>query len=382
MIISNVYIFGKNGMQDIHIEKERIVAANNPAAGMKEGLISFSGAMAFPGIINSHDHLDFNLFPQLGNRKYLNYKEWGEDIYEKNKDTINAVLHIPLQLRKKWGLYKNLLNGVTTVVDHGKKTALEDGLISVFQHCHSLHSLHYEKWWKWKLNNPFIRKLPFVIHVGEGTDDAAGKEIEKLVNCNLLKKELIAVHGVAMSARQAGAFKALVWCPASNYFLLDETADLAMLKNKVPVIFGTDSTLSAVWNFWDHLRLARKNQGLTETELYESVNSRAASVWKLKECGSLEEGKLADIVVAKVKDHSLDSFYSIDPGDILMVMHHGEIILFDGSLQEQLVNINLAGFSRIMLGDNCKYVKGDLPLLMHKIWQFYPEARFPVSIPL
>ena len=35
--------------------------------------LHFDGAIIFPGLINSHDHLDFNLFPQLGNRAYKNY---------------------------------------------------------------------------------------------------------------------------------------------------------------------------------------------------------------------------------------------------------------------------------------------------------------------
>ena len=44
----------------------------------------------FPGLINSHDHLDFNLFPQTGNRIYNNYTEWGRDIHEQNKEAISA----------------------------------------------------------------------------------------------------------------------------------------------------------------------------------------------------------------------------------------------------------------------------------------------------
>ena len=54
--------------------------------------------LLFPGLINSHDHLDFNLFPQTGNRIYNNYTEWGKDIQYQNKETINAVLKIPQQI--------------------------------------------------------------------------------------------------------------------------------------------------------------------------------------------------------------------------------------------------------------------------------------------
>jgi len=61
-------------------------------------------AIVFPGLINSHDHLDFNLFPALGDRKYQNYTEWGKYIHQAYKDQINAVLKVPVALREQWGI--------------------------------------------------------------------------------------------------------------------------------------------------------------------------------------------------------------------------------------------------------------------------------------
>src|ERR1700712_5195850 len=82
--------------------------------------IHFSEAMAIPGFINSHDHLDFNCFPLLGNKKYEDYTEWGRHIHEHFKEEIKAILKVPEILRTEWGIYKNLLAGVTTVINHGK----------------------------------------------------------------------------------------------------------------------------------------------------------------------------------------------------------------------------------------------------------------------
>src|ERR1700694_6294791 len=129
----------------------------------------FDNAIAFPGLINSHDHLDFNLFPRLRNRVYNNYAEWGNDIQANNKNTINEILKIPQRIRVQWGLYKNLLNGITTVVNHGEKLRMGNSLLTVFENCHSLHSIRFEKNWKYKLNRPGGRNWPYVIHVGEGT---------------------------------------------------------------------------------------------------------------------------------------------------------------------------------------------------------------------
>ncbi|HVW16604.1 MAG TPA: hypothetical protein VHB54_22430, partial [Mucilaginibacter sp.] len=44
--------------------------------------LDLEGTVIFPGLINSHDHLDFNLFPALGDRRYQNYTEWGEYIHK------------------------------------------------------------------------------------------------------------------------------------------------------------------------------------------------------------------------------------------------------------------------------------------------------------
>jgi hypothetical protein len=62
-----------------------------------------------------------------------------------------------------------------------------------------------------------------------------------------------------------------------------------------------------------------------------------------------------------------------------MVMHKGDIVLFDEELYPQLKGMNSDAYCKISINDSNKYVKGDLPLLINKIKQFYPEARFPIN---
>src|SRR5665213_2126733 len=120
MLLYNLNIVENEDSRHIRVENGKISAVTNDEKTLqnnpKELRIRFENSIAFPGLINSHDHLDFNLFPQIGNRIYNNYLEWGKDIHAQNKATINGVLKIPQRLRTKWGLYKNLLNGITTVV--------------------------------------------------------------------------------------------------------------------------------------------------------------------------------------------------------------------------------------------------------------------------
>lgn len=341
--------------------------------------IIFANAMALPGLINSHDHLDFNLFPQLGDQIYSNYVEWGETIHLHHKEQINKVLKVPAALRAQWGIYKNLLCGVTTVVDHGKKQYKDRPLITVFDRCQSLHSVKLEKRWRLRLNNPFKMNVPAVIHIGEGTDQASADEIDELICQNKLRRKIIGVHGVAMNEQQAQHFKALVWCLQTNYFLLNRTASVNKLKATVPILFGTDSTLTANWDIWDHIRMTKKTAFLTDDELYQSLTSTAAKIWNINS-GNIARGKLADIVVVDQSDgDDLTSFFKIEPEAILMVMHQGEIRLFDEILFGQLTHIDLSSFNKIKMNGVVKYVQGDLPGLIEQIWQYYPEARFPIG---
>jgi cytosine/adenosine deaminase-related metal-dependent hydrolase len=380
MLLCNVSIVGdKNATpKDILVENGciRSITENGSNAAHTDNSIVFDNAIAFPGLINSHDHLDFNLFPQLGNTVYNNYREWGNDIHSQYAKEIAAVLRVPKSLRILWGMYKNLLNGFTTVINHGEKLPVTADFLSVCQEYSALHSVGFEKNWRWKLNWPGKYGKPVVIHIGEGTDPASAREIDSLIRWNLAKRSLIGVHGVAMNAKQASSFQSLVWCPASNFFLLNKTAAVDQLKQRTNILFGSDSTLTAGWNIWDHLRAARQTNMLTDDELLQTISGRAGETWGLNK-GAIQQGYLADIVVVKKNGHTdpMEAFYATDPKDLLLVTHKGQIQLFDAIIYEQ-VNPGLQkSFCKININGSYKYVAGDLETLCNQIRQFYPEIE-------
>jgi len=387
MILQNINIIGETGLRHIKIVNgviEQIVPDKEFLGSNKDELIiEFTDVIAFPGLINSHDHLEFNLFPKLGNRIYKSYMEWGPDIHKQNKDVISEVKEIPKQLRAQWGMYKNLFNGITTVIHHGEYFTIENPLINIFQNCYSLHSVRLEKYWKLKLNNPFKKNWPFVIHAGEGTNASAFEEIDELIRWNLFKRKLIAVHGVAMNIQQARAFEALIWCPDSNFFLLNTTAKVDQLKEQTKIVFGTDSTVSSSWSVWEQIRLARKTNMLSDEELFNSLTSLAAEVWRLDDIGMIKEQKKADIIIAKMKDKSdsLNSFFGLNATDILLIIKNGEIILYDESLRAQLDQKTIIKeFCKVFINKTGKYVKGDLIKLMDQIKKYNSKINFQVEI--
>lgn len=379
MILKNIDIVDRKGKFDIAITGNMISSIDHTSRDQNRG-IEIMNAIAYPGFINSHDHLDFNLFPALGNRIYADYAEWGIDIHQTNKQIIEEVQRVPESLRVEWGIYKNLLNGFTTVVNHGKYLELKDTVIDVFQDCFCLHSPAFEKNWKWKLSNPYRNKLPFVMHLGEGTSQRSADEIGKVIRHNYLKRKIIPVHGVAMQPEDARHFKGLIWCPASNRFLLDRTAAIAALEGKIPIVLGTDSTLTAPWNLADHLKIAFEELGGSAEKIFRMLTTEPAELWGMDDKGTIAVGKRADIIVMRLENaNDWNEFEQFNPEKILIVIKDGMIRLFDESVKEEIKgSINPEDlFTGIRIGDSVKYVYGNLKQLEKNIKDHYSRAQFP-----
>ena len=338
MLINNVQIINnEQHSSQIRIKGSKIIEVNPLNLSTDEnckGLsFNFSNAIAFPGLINSHDHLEFNLFPKLGNKIYNDYIEWGNDINEQNKKQIESVKKVPKELSYQWGLYKNLICGVTTIINHGKNFNTQyNNLPDVYFNYNYLHSLSIEKKWKIKLLFK-VNRLPVLIHIGEGINKESINEIDELIKWNIFKKDLIGIHAIAMNEKQSKQFKAIIWCPDSNSFLYNKTANIPLLKKHTNILFGTDSTLSANWNLWNHLRLARDLNYLNDDELFFSISETASKVWGLKSKCKIEINKSADIVICKKKyKNNWESFYSINPEDILLILKNGIVVFIDSEL--------------------------------------------------
>ena len=314
--------------------------------------VDLRGAWVIPGLINAHDHLEFNSFPRFKTRLYRDYLDWGKDIHRGFPDEIKRVLSLSVADRQRIGILKNILNGVTTVIDHGKEALLSrDVPLKVFRGYDYLHALGTEKYWRWKLLHP--SRKPVMIHLGEGLSENMGREARRLLRWNLWSRRVIAVHLLTAEEASVKKLHGLIWCPDSNIFLYGQTTEIARWKTVLPVMFGTDSCLSASADLWEQLRLARSLGPLDEGELLNAVTATPASVLGL-EGGSVSVGGRADLLALEAPSGSLlDS----GPEDILLLIKDGRIVLCDDSLRV-LISSAKESFDALQVRGAVKHVRG------------------------
>jgi cytosine/adenosine deaminase-related metal-dependent hydrolase len=262
-----------------------------------------SSYLILPGLINAHDHLEFNLFPRLGNGPYKSATEWATDIHTTYPQPIQDVLGVPLRERLLWGGLKNLVSGVTTVCHHNPWNRIfnERFPVRVVRAFGWAHSLGFSRDLAMR-HAACSQTRPFVFHAGEAINGTGRREMETLANLGLFASNSVMVHAVGMNreslalARVQGC--SLVWCPSSNLFTLGKTLPRYVLESGLPIALGTDSALTAEGDMIDELRVARRVSGLSEKRLYRMVTDIAAQVLRLSHGeGTIQPGGVADLLL-------------------------------------------------------------------------------------
>jgi cytosine/adenosine deaminase-related metal-dependent hydrolase len=284
-------------------------------------VLDAEGAFVLPGLVNAHDHLELNHYGRLKFRdSYQNASHWIGDMRPRlRKDSsIREGRSRSLKDRLLAGGLKNLLAGVTTVAHHNPfYRELRRGFpIRVVRRYGWAHSFTLEGAPVGASGEPgphiatafakTPRGAPFLIHLGEGHDRSAQTELERLAALACLRENTVLVHGVGLSpedwstVHRAGA--GLVWCPASNRFLLGRTAPIGAFFEREPdsrssVAIGTDSRLSGARDLLDELREARASANLEPADLMRMVTGNAAGLLRVPQAGRIAPGLPADLLI-------------------------------------------------------------------------------------
>ncbi len=293
--------------------------------------LDLAGHLTLPGLINAHDHLEFNLFPRLGSGPYPNATAWARDIYHPERSPVREHLRVPKPVRLWWGALKNLLSGVTTVCHHNPyepAVFTSDFPVRVVRRYGWAHSLAFDP----ELAERFRRApdaCPFLVHCGEGTDREARGEFGELAKRGTLDRRTVLIHGVALTPATLALLRrrgvSLVWCPTSNLAMLGRTVSRTVLRSALPIALATDSGLSAPVDLLDELAVARRY--VPVSRLLELVTSAPARMLRLgPRTGDWIAVRTSERVPGRALLH----------GSVALVVSRGRIRLISPELADQL----------------------------------------------
>ena len=342
----------------LHLAEGRIVA--QPALGAET--LDLRGYLVYPALVNAHDHLHLNAIPPLPDQPpFANSYDWMSAFQPWFQvPAVKAALRVPLATRFWQGGLKNLLCGATTVAHHDPWDATLDQvdfpvrLLKQFGWSHSL-GLAPGAWnddERPTALSPYGPPVPesyhatphdqpWIIHLAEGTDRVAARELQRLIALGCLGSNSVLVHGVGLSnddlshVIERGA--SVVWCPASNGRILGRTLVPRRLFDAGRLALGSDSRISGAYDLLDELRAAAEapESDLTPRELLRLATSDSAHVLRMNDVGSLEAGMRAVLLVAPDNGGDpYEQFLALRRSDLAAIFRDGQLAIADATLSE------------------------------------------------
>lgn len=331
--------------------------------------VDLNGYMLLPGLINAHDHLEFSLFPRLGRPPYESAREWAKDIYHPEESPIRENRAVPKDVRLWFGGLKNLLCGVTTVSHHNPYAEVfadQRFPVRVVAQYGWAHSFAEEPDVRTRFEStPY--GCPFVIHLGEGTDDEASREFQKLIAIDGLRANTVMVHGVALDRDEHRQLQsrggALVWCPSSNLFLLGRTVAREVISSIPRVALGSDSAISGDGDLLDEARCARAC-GVDADRIYDLMTALGANVLTAG-FGSLRPGSGADVIAIRHRGLTpAETLCHATHADIECVLLGGQLRLISEELRARWPAPLPSSFEPIVVEGVKRYVKAPVSRLL------------------
>jgi cytosine/adenosine deaminase-related metal-dependent hydrolase len=352
----------------------------------------------FPALFNAHDHLFGTYYPKIGDGPYVCWFPWdfdlksGEVYKERNK---NKPFDIYLL-----GSYKNLISGVTTVHDHIPHI-INDPFIDklpirvikdyALSHEASAYDLKWGDGIDIEHRKAMKNNIAYVTHIEEGWDQESMRGIDILVEHNALTEYTVMIHGIAFSRKDielvARSKSHFIWCPGSNMFMFGKTAKIRdIIGAGINTCIGTDSPSSGEINLLEEIRFAKKvyrelySEELEDREIVRMITINPAKAFRMQDkVGSIEKGKLGDLLVIEGKDKNpYTSLVNAQLGDIALVIQEGKPLYGDADYGEIFEDMS-SDYTRISIEGKDKYVVGDPQTLMDKVRKnvgFHKELPF------
>ena len=279
--------------------------------------ITFTDAYLFPGFIDAHNHVAYNVLPKFNPPKlYQNRGQWqGAKAYTAFKApyaTLKATLFCEMV---KYGELKALLSGVTTIQGTAPNQTCYRPLIRNAENQNNLGlpANHIRTFildiTSFKGTLDWTKTQAFVVHLGEGIDEKSRKEFDTLVQKGLLAPQTVIIHGTAFGApefdRMGSLGTKLIWSPRSNLVLYGKTTNIPLARQfHIPVSLGVDWNPTGSDTLFDELRVAAQvnadtfANAIPPSEWLPMVTTTPATALALDaHLGRLAPGRKADLVI-------------------------------------------------------------------------------------
>lgn len=359
--------------RDVFISGERLV----PRCDNGAIEIDTADFLVFPAPVNTHDHLLGSWAPRIRTKLYKNVYEWLEELHGPDHPVRLERDANPVEDVYLLGVYKNISSGTSTVVDHfirRESEFWEKFPMRIFHRFGRTWTMRDETGWGGTIEEELKEageSYPYIIHISEGVDERTARELKDLAKRGGVRANSMLVHGIAFDDGDldlvAESKASIAWCPYSNMFLYDKTLDIrGALARGINVCLGTDSTLSGCDNIFDEARFAgslwKKFYGeqMNSEILFRMLTSNAAHALLLDgEIGCLEEGALADVLIAEAKcGDPLESYLEIRPEDVDLLLIGGRPVFGSTRHKEYLSKlcgtcsvVSVNGSEKVIVGD-------------------------------
>jgi cytosine/adenosine deaminase-related metal-dependent hydrolase len=289
--------------------------------------LDLGGLTLLPGLVNADDHLQLSTLPPLGSSPpYPNAYAWTAELA--GGPALADALGVPEPDRLWLGAWRNVLAGVTSVFHHGpfhRSMARDDFPVRV----QARYAFAVSPGGTPALRRSYRttdRRIPWIVHCAEGTDEVARREVEVLAEANVLRQNSVLVHAIAVgpeqAERMAAARACVVWCPEADARLYASTADVRMLRRHgVRVGLGTDAAAAGARDALSNLAAARATGWLEDGELLQMATRGSSEVARLP-TGSAEPGSPCDFTAVT----SLQGLLAGDRKAVAAVLVRGELV--------------------------------------------------------
>jgi 5-methylthioadenosine/S-adenosylhomocysteine deaminase len=366
-----------------------VQAADAPVpAGFENINVIETDSTIYPGLIDLHNHLPYNVLPlwQVP-KKFSNRGQWARHTEYHTKVSapmqVLAATDTLLASICRYVETKALLGGTTT--SQGITLANEAGIRRYFKGVvRNVEATGDDALPHVSTRVPdvaardvdaFLARLKrektcYLLHLSEGLDDIAHRAFESLhMNGDswAITPSLCCIHAAALNAADFATLAerggSMIWSPFSNLLLYGGTADIAAAKAAgVPIALGPDWAPSGSRNLLGELKMAHLwselNNGIfSAQELVAMVTREPAKMLEwFAAVGSLEAGKRADLVC--VQGTTGDAYLKLiraKENDLTLVMINGVARVGDAAIMTEALpsvnanareNISIAGTAR------------------------------------